>query len=101
MSHPKGYTKEDIKRILGTSWPTMPEDYETGNQMRRRKGNEMRAGIRPYPKYPSKEARIADTSGKFDENGQYIYPEGSGFNYCQWIKDHPDSTEAVSSTKVS
>jgi len=99
--HPKGYTKEDIKRILGTSWPTMPEDYETGNQMRRRKGNEMRSGIRPYPKYPSKESRIADTSGKFDENGQYVYPEGSGFNYCQWIKDHPDSAEAASSTKVS
>ena len=96
-----GYTKEDIKRILGTSWPTMPEDHETGNQMRRRKGNEMRAGIRPYPKYPSKESRIADTSGKFDENGQYIYPEGSGFNYCQWLKDNPDSTEAVSNTKVS
>ena len=97
-----GYTKEDIKRILGTSWPTMPEDYETGNQMRRRKGNEMRAGIRPYPKYPSKEARIADTSGKFDENGQYIYPEDSGFNYVQWLKDHPDSTEASSyGNKVS
>ena len=101
MSHPKGYTKEDIKRLLGTSWPTMPEGYETGNQMIRRKGNEMRAGLRPYPKYPSKESRIADTSGMFDENGQYIYPEGSGFNYCQWIKDHPDSTEAVSNTKVS
>ena len=68
----KGYTKEDIKRILGSSWPTMPEDHETGNQLRRRKGNEMRAGIRPYPKYPSKESRIADTSGKFDENGQYL-----------------------------
>ena len=99
--HPKGYTKEDIKRILGTSWPTMPEDHETGNEMRKRKGREMREGKRPYPTYPSKESRIADTSGKFDENGWYIYPEGSGFNYCQWIKDHPDSTEAVSSTKVS
>ena len=77
----KGYSKEDIKRLLGSSWPTMPEGHETGNQMRRRKGNEMRAGIRPYPKYPSKESRIADTSGKFDENGQYVYPEGSGFNY--------------------
>ena len=96
-----GYTKEDIKRILGSSWPTMPEDHETGNQKRRRLGNEMRAGKRPYPKYPSRESRISDTSGKFDENGQYIYTEGSGFNYCQWIKDHPDSTEAVSSTKVS
>ena len=83
MSHPKGYTKEDIKRLLGTSWPTMPENHETGNQMRRRKGNEMRAGLRPYPKYPSKESRIADTSGKFDENGQYIFPPGSGFNYME------------------
>ena len=35
----KGYTKEDIKRILGSSWPTMPEDHETGNQRRRRIGN--------------------------------------------------------------
>ena len=94
MSHPKGYTKEDIKRILGSSWPTMPEGHETGNQMRRRKGNEMRAGKRPYPKYPSKESRIADTSGKFDENGQYIFPPDSGFNYVQCLKDHPDSTEA-------
>ena len=62
----KGYTKEMVKEILGTSWPTMPEDHETGNQMRRRKGREMREGKRPYPKYPSKESRIADTSGKFD-----------------------------------
>ena len=91
-----GYTKEDIKRILGSSWPTMPEGHETGNQMRRRKGNEMRAGLRPYPKYPSKESRIADTSGKFDENGQYIFPPDSGFSYVQWCKDHPDSTEAGS-----
>ena len=94
--HPKGYTKEDIKRLLGTSWPTMPEGYETGNQMRRRIGNEMRAGLRPYPTYPSKESRIADQSGRFDENGQYIYPEGSGFNYVQYLKDNPDSTEASS-----
>ena len=89
MSHPKGYTKEDIKRLLGSSWPTMPEGHETGNQMRRRKGNEMRAGLRPYPKYPSKESRIADTSGRFDENGQYVYREGSGFNYMD--KVNPDS----------
>ena len=100
--HPNGYTKEDIKRILGTSWPTMPEDHETGNQMRRRKGREMREGKRPYPKYPSKESRIADTSGKFDENGQYIYPPDAGFNYVQWLKDNPDSTEASSyGNKVS
>jgi len=94
MSHPNGYTKEDIKRILGSSWPTIDPNHETGNQMRRRIGNEIREGKRPKPTYPSKESRIADTSGKFDENGQYIYPEGSGFNYMQYLKDHPDCTEA-------
>ena len=99
--HPNGYTKEMIREILGTSCPEWDENYETGNQMRRRKGNEMRAGLRPYPKYPSRESRIADTSGKFDENGQYIYPPGSGFKYKQWLLDHPDSAEAASSTKVS
>jgi len=101
MSHPNGYTKEMIREILGTSCPEWDPTHETGNQMRRRKGQEMRTGKRPYPKYPSKESRIADTSGKFDENGQYIFPPDSGFNYCQWIKDHPDSAEAASSTKVS
>ncbi len=101
MSHPNGYTKEMIKEILGSSWPEKG-DRESGNQERRRKGNEMRAGTRPYPKYPSKESRIADTSGKFDENGQYIYPEGSGFNYRQYLIDHPDCTEAGSyGSKVS
>ena len=40
MSHPNGYTKEMVKGLLGSSWPTMPEDHETGNQLRRRKGNE-------------------------------------------------------------
>ena len=97
----KGYTKEMVKEILGSSWPTMPEGHETGNEMRKRIGREIREGKRPKPKYPSKESRIADKSGKFDENGWYIYPPGSGFNYAQWLKDHPDSTEAVSSTKVS
>jgi len=92
MSHPNGYTKEMIKEILGTSWPTMPEDHETGNQMRRRKGNEMRAGKRPYPTYPSAESRAKLPN--FDENGKYIYPEGTGFNYMQYLKDHPDCTEA-------
>ena len=101
MSHPNGYTKEMIREILGTSCPEWDENYETGNQLRRRKGQEMRAGLRPYPKYPSRESRIADTSGKFDENGQYIYPSGSGFKYKQWLLDHPDSAEAASSTKVS
>jgi hypothetical protein len=99
--HPNGYTKEMIREILGTSCPEWDENYETGNQLRRRKGQEMRAGLRPYPKYPSRESRIADTSGKFDENGQYIYPPGSGFKYKQWLLDHPDSAEAASSTKVS
>ena len=89
-----GYTKEMIKEILGTSWPTMPEDHETGNEMRKRIGREIREGKRPKPKYPSRETRIADKTGKFDENGQYIYPEDAGFSYVQWIKDHPDSTEA-------
>ena len=87
MSHPNGYTQEMIKEILGTAWLDKDNMPETGNQIRRRKGQEMRAGTRPYPKYPSKESRMADTSGKFDENGNYIYPEGSGFNYC-------DKTEA-------
>ena len=99
--HPNGYTKEMIKEMLGTAWLDKDNISESGNQIRRRKGNEMRAGLRPYPKYPSKESRISDTSGKFDEYGQYIYPPGSGFNYKQWLIDHPDSTEAVSSTKVS
>ena len=97
--HPNGYTREMLKEILGTSWPTMPEDHETGNQMRRRIGNEMRAGIRPYPKYPSKESRIADTSGRFDDEGQYIYPEGSGFNYMD--KVNPDSEWNCTGGKVS
>ena len=78
-----------IKEILGTSWPTMPEDHETGNEMRKRKGREMRAGLRPYPTYPAKKV-----GPNFDENGKYIYPEGSGFNYMQYLKDHPDCTEA-------
>ena len=79
--HPNGYTQEMIKEMLGTAWLDKSNMPETGNQIRRRKGNEMRAGTRPYPKYPSKESRIADTSGKFDENGQYVYPPNSGFNY--------------------
>ena len=89
MSHPNGYTKEDIKRILGSSWPTIPEGHETGNQMRRRKGREMREGKRSRPVYNAKK-----TGTNFDENGKYIYPPGSGFSYVQYLKDHPDSTEA-------
>mgnify|MGYP001197469035 CR=1 FL=1 len=102
MSHPKGYTQEMIKEILGTAWLDKDNIAESGNEMRKRKGREMREGKRPYPTYPSKESRIADTSGKFDESGAYIYPSDSGFNYVQWCKDHPDSTEAGSyGNKVS
>ena len=72
---------------------------ETGNQIRRRKGQEMRAGTRPYPKYPSKESRIADTSGMFDENGQYIYPPKSGFNWMEKID--PNSPWNCTGGKVS
>ena len=96
--HPNGYTKEMIRELLGTSCPEWDENYETGNQMRRRKGNEMRAkGIKKT--YPSKESRIADKSGRFDENGQYIYPEGSGFNYMD--KVDPNSEWNCTGGKVS
>ena len=90
MTHPNGYTKEMIKEILGSSWPEPPG--ESGNQIRRRKGNEMREGKRHYPTYPSAESRAKLPN--FDENGNYIYPEGSGFNYMEYLKNHPDSTEA-------
>ena len=92
MIHPNGYTKEMVKEILGSSWPTMPEDHETGNQVRKRIGREIREGKRPKPTYPSAESR--SKLPNFDENGKYIYPPGSGFNYRQWLIDHPDSTEA-------
>ena len=82
--HPKGYTQEMIKEILGTAWLDKDNMPETGNQMRRRKGNEMRARGEKK-KFPSKESRIADTSGMFDDDGNYVYPEGSGFNYMERI----------------
>ena len=94
-----GYTKEMIKEMLGTAWLDKSNMPETGNQIRRRKGQEMRAGKRPYQKSPSKESRIADTSGRFDENGQYIYPEGSGFNFMD--KVNPDSEWNCTGGKVS
>ena len=97
MSHPNGYTKEMIKEILGTSWPDPPG--ESGNQTRRRLGNEMRAkGIKKT--FPTAESRAKLPN--FDENGKYIYPEGSGFNYIDYLRDNPDSTEASSyGNKVS
>ena len=78
MSHPNGYTQEMIKEILGTAWLDKDNIPETGNQIRRRKGQEMREGKRPYPTYPAKKV-----GPNFDENGKYIYPEGSGFNYME------------------
>ena len=74
--HPKGYTKEMIKKILGTAWLDKDNIPETGNQIRRRKGQEMREVKRPYPTYPAKKV-----GPQFDENGKYIYPPGSGFRY--------------------
>tara|TARA_B100000287_G_C20628676_1_gene778876 strand:+ start:53 stop:343 length:291 start_codon:yes stop_codon:yes gene_type:complete len=95
--HPNGYTREMIKEILGSSWPDPPG--ESGNEMRKRKGREMREkGLKAY--YPSAESR--SKLPNFDENGKYIYPPGSGFNYVQYLKDNPDSTEASSyGNKVS
>ena len=93
----KGYTKEMIKEILGTSCPT--PTGESGCEERKRKGREMREkGLKPH--FPSAESR--SKLPNFDENGKYIYPKESGFNYVQWIKDHPDSTEAgIYGSKVS
>ena len=76
MTSNKGYTKEMIRELLGTSCPEWDPTHETGNEIRKRKGREMRAGLRPYPTYPVKKV-----GPNFDENGKYIYPEGSGFNY--------------------
>ena len=89
--HPNGYTIEMIKEILGSSWPEKG-DRESGNEERKRKGREMREGKRSYPKYPTAESR--SKLPNFDENGKYIYPEGSGFSYVQYLKDNPNSTEA-------
>jgi len=98
--HPKGYTKEMIREILGTSCPALPEDYETGNQMRRRIGQERRDGKRPKVRYSTAEDRAKLPN--FDENGKYIYPEGSGFRYTEYLKNNPNSTEASSyGNKVS
>ena len=47
--HPNGYTKEMIREILGTSCPEWDPTHETGNQMRKRKGREIREGKRPKP----------------------------------------------------
>jgi hypothetical protein len=83
-----------IREILGTSCPEWDPNHETGNQLRRRKGNEMRAGKRPYPTYPAKKV-----GPQFDENGKYIYPEGSGFRYMD--KVDPNSEWNCTGGKVS
>ena len=92
MHHPNGYTKEMVKELLGSSWPTIDPNHETGNQLRKRIGREIREGKRPKPTFPSAESR--SKLPNFDKDGKYIYPPGSGFNYRQWLIDHPDSTEA-------
>ncbi len=51
MSHPNGYTKEMIRELLGTSCPQHVS--ESGCEERKRKGREIRAGIRPKTTYPS------------------------------------------------
>ena len=83
MSHPNGYTQEMIKEILGTAWLDRDNIPETGNQIRRRIGQEIRDGIRPKKVFPSAESRAKLPN--FDENGKYIYPENAGFNYMDKI----------------
>ena len=39
-------------------------------------------------------ATLRSRVDRIDKDGKYIYPPGSGFNYRQWLIDHPDSTEA-------
>ena len=81
MAHPNGYTKEMIKEMLGSSWPEPPG--ESGNIMRRRLGEEMRA------RGEKKTYSTKRVGPNFDEDGKYIYPEGSGFNYMETL--NPDS----------
>tara|TARA_R100001082_G_scaffold46376_1_gene24720 strand:- start:753 stop:1046 length:294 start_codon:yes stop_codon:yes gene_type:complete len=97
MKHPNGYTKEMIRELLGTSCPE--HVAESGCEERKRKGREMRErGEKKV--FPTAESRAKLPN--FDENGKYIYPEGSGFNYMDYLRDHPDSTEASSyGNKVS
>ena len=92
--HPNGYTKEMIREILGTSCPE--HTAESGNVTRRRLGNEMRArGEKKV--FPTAESR--SKLPNFDENGKYIYPEGSGFNYMESID--PNSPWNCTGGKVS
>ena len=83
MAHPNGYSKEDIKELLGSAWLDYDNLAESGNKRRRRLGEEMRARGEKKT-YPTK--RVGPN---FDEDGKYIYPEGSGFNYMETL--NPDS----------
>ena len=91
MSHPNGYTKEMVKELLGSSWPTIDPNHETGNQLRKRIGREIREGKRPKPTYPSAESR--SKLPNFDKDGKYIdkdyqcnNPFGKCDNCCQFLK---------------
>ena len=89
--HPNGYTKEMIREILGTSCPE--HTAESGNVTRRRLGNEMRArGEKPV--FPTAESRAKLPN--FDENGKYIYPEGHGFNYMDYVNSRGKENNKVS-----
>ena len=91
MSHPNGYTREMIKEILGSSWPQ--PTGESGNEMRKRKGREMRArGEKPH--YPTAEDRAKLPN--FDKDGKYIYPPGSGFNYMDYVNSSGKENNKVS-----
>ena len=90
MSHPNGYSKEDIKKILGSAWLDYDNMPESGNEMRKRKGREMRERGEK-PRYPTAEDRAKLPN--FDENGKYIYPEGSGFNYMDYVNSHGGDAE--------
>ena len=90
MSHPNGYSKEDVKKLLGSAWLDYDNLAESGNIMRRRKGEEMRArGEKKV--FPTAESRAKLPN--FDENGKYIYPEGSGFNYMDYVNSHGGDAE--------
>ena len=89
--HPNGYTKEMIREILGTSCPEFVA--ESGCEERKRKGREMRArGEKKV--FPTAESRAKLPN--FDENGKYIYPPGSGFNYVDYVNSRGKENNKVS-----
>jgi len=89
--HPNGYTKEMIRELLGTSCPQFVS--ESGCEERKRKGREMRArGEKKV--FPTAESRAKLPN--FDENGKYIYPPGSGFNYVDYVNSRGKENNKVS-----